>query len=127
MAGELIKIVSACTVQVDEFEFGVEANSLSYKDGTPERDGKGADDGNVYWTENSENAVGQIKFAIKTTSDNVAKYDTIKTRTGSTVKFFTKDGSLTKNMKSGVNDNKADITTGSDGKIEFNFLGTPLQ
>jgi hypothetical protein len=125
MASELKRLVSTVQVKVDGQDVGIIAGSLEYKEGKPTREVKGLDNGDVTFSENREEAIGMIKFDIPTTKENIDLANTLKSRTASTVSFFD-DFGTEKVMSSGVTKNDSSSSTGTDGKITFDYMGTPL-
>lgn len=121
----LQRAISTLTVKVNGIEFGIIPKSLEYKDGLPTRDVKGLDNGDVYFTEDREEAVGMIKFEVPTTAENIADVKTIEASKKVTVKFYDDDG-YEKVMSSGVSKNDSTKSIGTDAKITLEFMGTPL-
>jgi len=125
MAGTLNRVVSTVSVNVDGENIGIIPNSLEYKEGKPERDVKGLDNGDITFSENRESALGMIKFDIPSTKENIDLANTLMSRTNSTVKFFDENGTE-KVMASGVTKNDSSTNLGTDGKITLDYMGTPL-
>lgn len=125
MAGSLKRAVSTLIVNIDGVDLGINAGSLEFDDGKPKRDAKGLDNGDIIFTENREEAVGMIKFTIPTTKENISLARTLENRKASTVSFFDDNGTEI-TMSSGVTKNDSGRTTGADGKISFDYIGTPL-
>lgn len=122
---DLKRIVSAVKLKVDEFEFSIVPNSLTFKEGYPERTTKGLDNKDVTFSEDQETAVGMIKAEIPATVESIDNAKTIASRQGSTIKFFDENG-MERVMKTGVCKNDTEISTGTDGKFTLAFDGTPL-
>jgi hypothetical protein len=123
--GELNRITSAAKVTVDEFEFIIEPNSLSYKDGNPSRSVKGTT-GGAYYADNYEDAKGMIKFSIPNTQANDKALNQVRRRGQVTVKAEEIGGNWKRVMKAGVSLNDSESSVGSDGMLEETFEGTPL-
>lgn len=122
---ELIQRVSTVNVNIDGQDYGIVPSSLAFKEGKPTRDVKGLDNGDVIFSENREEAVGMIKFELPTTPENLANAKTLNSRLNSTVRF-TDDYGTERVMVSGVTKNDSERTTGPDGKIALEYIGTPL-
>jgi len=125
MSGDLKRVVSAVKMQVDEFEFSLIPNSLTFKDGFPERTTKGLDNGDITYSEDQETAVGMIKADIPSVIEFIENAKTIASRQGSTVKFYDDNG-MERVMKKGVCKNDTEFSVGTDGKFTLSFDGTPL-
>ncbi len=126
MAGDLKRVVGSAKAIVDEIEFAVVPGSVVYKDGKKARNVMGADNGDVFFSENYEEAKGMIKFEAFATVENFDNAKQIEERDSVTVKIFNEQG-FERTMKSGVSLNDSEKSIGSDGKLELNFEGTPLE
>ena len=122
---ELIRVISTVIVNVDGIDIGIIPNSLEFREGKPVRDAKGLDNGDVSFSESSEEAVGMIKFDMPATEENISLARTLESRRGSTVSFYD-DNNAAYSMKSGVTKNDSNRNLGTDGKITLDFIGTPL-
>ena len=121
----LNRAVSTVQVRVDEFELGIKAGSLTYKEGFATRTVTGLDNGDVIASESREDAKGMIKFEMPPTKDNIKTVRSIEQRAVVTVKFFDDNGTE-RVMAQGVSLNDSEKSIGSDGTLELNFEGTPL-
>lgn len=119
------KAISTLIVNVDGNEIGIIPKSLEYREGKPVRNAKGLDNGDVVISEDREEAFGMIKFDIPSTAENLSLSRTLESRKGSTVKFYDDNG-VEVSMKTGYTKNDSSKTTGSDGKITLDYIGTPL-
>ena len=88
----LKQVISTVEVECDEFSLGIVAGSLEYKDGFAERDHKGQDDGSVAVSENTESAVGMVKFELVADGENLKNARILKRRKKVLVKFFNDEG-----------------------------------
>lgn len=122
---KLTRVISTLIVNIDGVEVGIIPGSLTFKEGKPTRNAKGTDNRDVTFTENREEAVGMIKYEMPNTSENLTLATTQEGRSGSTVSFYD-DFGTEKSMTSGVTKNDSERTTGEDGKIPMEWIGTPL-
>lgn len=125
MAGSLKTAISTLIVNVDGVDIGIIGGTLEFSEGKPVRSAKGLDNGEVIISENREEAYGMIKFEMPTTKDNISLARTLEGRSASTVSFYDDNGTEI-TMSSGVTKNDSARTTGEDGKIPMEYIGTPL-
>lgn len=125
MAGSLKTAISTLIVNVDGVDIGIIGGTLEFSEGKPVRSAKGLDNGEVIISENREEAYGMIKFEMPTTKDNISLARTLEGRSASTVSFYDDNGTEI-TMSSGVTKNDSSRTTGEDGKIPMEYIGTPL-
>ncbi len=120
------KVISTVTIEAGEFTLGIVAGSFEYSDGFAERDHKGQDDGSVAVSENTESAVGMMKFELVADAENLKNARILKRRDSVTVKAYTENG-FSRIMREGSTTNSDPTTTGSDGKDTLEFKGLPLE
>jgi len=126
MAGNSAQRISNAIVNVDEFNMGTIPGDTEYKEGFPERSVEGLDNGDVVTSADYKTAVGMIKFSVPATKVNTDISKVLGGRAISTVKVTSQDG-FVRVMKKGTLKNGNSVKIGTDGKIEFEYNGTPLQ
>ncbi len=122
---DLKRITGAVKLTIDEFEFSIDPNSFTYKDGFPTRAAKGTA-GDTYYSENYEDAKGMMKASMPNSKTNDDALRVLRARTSVTTKATEVGGEFSKVMKAGILMNDAENTTGTDGALEVTIEGVPL-
>jgi hypothetical protein len=118
------------TVEINDIVVMIIPNSLTYKKGKGDKklraQSAGGDSIDIIPTEDAETKVSMCKFSMITTKENVEAHETWKDKTGgNTVRLS--DGSFVVPFRKMYITTEPEVNTGSDGNLEIEFQGQPVQ
>jgi hypothetical protein len=125
MSNELTRVVSGCTVKMNQFDFAIVAGSLKYKSGKPTRKVKGTERGDTTFSENFEDAVGVIMFDLDSTKENIDKINILENGGFITTKFYD-EHNFRKTQQKGLTTNDSERAISADGTFSVEVQGTRI-
>jgi hypothetical protein len=124
------RVISVPSIFVNNEPISIVPNSFKFKLGKGETNVRAASVGGgasvSIHSENAESQVGEIKFAMYTTTDNIARVNLWKSNTGANAVQAIQRSQVPISLQNASMTNDPEIEATADGKMEVEFKGDSI-